>query len=138
MANSVFLDTNGWLALLHSKDVNHAQAVHVWLDLGARGYDIVLTDWVIAETGNGLARTRIRHLIADAVDRIWHSPKVDVVMVDRTLVTKAVDFYRQHTDKSWGLVDCYSSVVMHERGITDAFTSDIHFEQAGFTRLLVR
>jgi uncharacterized protein len=136
MANSVFLDTNGWLALLHSQDINHAQAVDVWLDFGLRGYDIVLTDWIMAETGNGLARTRIRHLVANAIDRIWQSPKVDVLIVDRALIGKAVDLYRQHTDKSWGLVDCCSFVVMRDRGITEAFTSDRHFEQAAFTRLL--
>jgi predicted nucleic acid-binding protein len=136
MPNSVFLDTNGWLALLHSKDVKHEEANEVWLDLGSRGYDVVLTDWVIAETGNGLARTRIRHLFADAVERIWTSPKVEVVMVDRDLVTKAVDHYRRHTDKTWGLVDCASFIVMQERGITEAFTSDHDFEQAGFRCLL--
>ena len=31
---------------------------------------------------------------------------------------------------------CISFVVMNERGITDALTSDHHFEQAGFQILL--
>ncbi|MEX0612775.1 MAG: PIN domain-containing protein [Pirellulales bacterium] len=96
----------------------------------------MLTDWVIAETGNGLARTRIRHLFADAVDRIWTSPKVEVVILDGALVEKAVDYYRRYTDKSWGLLDCASFIVMQERGITEALTNDHDFEQAGFTRLL--
>ncbi len=136
MPNSVFLDTNGWLALLHSKDVNHEQAIEVWSDLGSRGYDVVLTDWIIAETGNGLARTRIRHLFANAVDRIWTGPKVDVVMIERELLTESVSYYRRYSDKAWGLVDCASFIVMQERGITEAFTSDRDFEQAGFKRLL--
>lgn len=136
MANSVFLDTSGWIALLHSKDVNHAVASDVWLKLGLQGYNIVLTDWIVAETGNGLARTQIRHLLADAVDQIGNSPKVSIVVVDHGLIAEAVNMYRQHEDKSWGLVDCCSFVVMRERGITDAFTSDVHFEQAGFNRLL--
>jgi predicted nucleic acid-binding protein len=33
-------------------------------------------------------------------------------------------------------VDCASFIVMQERGITEAFTSDRDFEQAGFKRLL--
>jgi uncharacterized protein len=108
MPNSVFVDTHGWLALLHSKDVIHQRANEVWRDIGLRGCDVVVTDWVIAETGNGLARTRIRHLFADAAERICTSSKVEVVMVDRGLMATAVDFYRRHTDKSWGLVDCAS------------------------------
>lgn len=136
MAISVFLDTNGWLGLLNVKDVNHAQANATWLELGARGCQVVLTDWVIAETGNSLARTRIRDRFADAVDRIWTSPNVDVIIVDGLLLAESVDHYRRHADKSWGLVDCASFLVMRERGITDAFTSDRHFEQAGFHCLL--
>ena len=39
-------------------------------------------------------------------------------------------------DKRWGLVDCASFVVMTGRGVTEAFTNDHHFEQAGFRCLL--
>jgi predicted nucleic acid-binding protein len=136
MPNSVFLDTSGWLALLHSRDINHKRATEVWFGLGERGYEIVLTDWIVAETGNGLSRTRIRHLFSQAVDRLWSSSMVRVVMIDRALMGKAIDQYRRYSDKSWGLVDCASFVVRQERGITEAFTRDQHFEQAGFKRLL--
>jgi hypothetical protein len=136
MPNSVFLDTSGWLALLHSRDINHKRATEVWFGLGERGYEIVLTDWIVAETGNGLSRTRIRHLFSQAVDRLWSSSMVRVVMIDRALMGKAIDQYRRYSDKSWGLVDCASFVVMQERGVTEAFTRDQHFEQAGFKRLL--
>lgn len=39
-------------------------------------------------------------------------------------------------DKDWGLTDCISFAVMTQEGITQALTSDRHFEQAGFTKLL--
>ena len=39
-------------------------------------------------------------------------------------------------DKEWSLTDCTSFVVMQEEGLTDALTTDHHFEQAGFTVLL--
>jgi uncharacterized protein len=39
-------------------------------------------------------------------------------------------------DKTWGLVDCASFVVMSERGVMEAFTTDRHFDQAGFACLL--
>jgi len=32
--NTVFLDTNGWLALLNASDQLHSQADAVWRDLG--------------------------------------------------------------------------------------------------------
>jgi len=39
-------------------------------------------------------------------------------------------------DKDLSLVDCASFVVMQQRRITQALTTDHHFEQAGFVRLL--
>jgi predicted nucleic acid-binding protein len=36
----------------------------------------------------------------------------------------------------WSLVDCASFVVMRQQGIVEALTTDHHFEQAGFVRLL--
>ena len=63
----------------------------------------------------------------------------------RSAVTISRDLARQQahiltTDavliKEWGLTDCISIVVMQERGVVRAFTSDHHFEQAGLIRLM--
>jgi hypothetical protein len=136
MASSVFLDTSGWLALLNATEGMHSQANSVWFDLGARAYRVVLTDWVIAETGNGSSRLRVRSRFVDAVQQLRQSPSVELVIVDEQLLTKSIEYYHRHSDKSWGLVDCSSFIVMRDRGMRDAFTSDRHFEQAGFSCLL--
>jgi predicted nucleic acid-binding protein len=44
MTNSVLLDTNGWLALLNTDDVDHSRAEAVWLTLIRRGARVILTD----------------------------------------------------------------------------------------------
>jgi predicted nucleic acid-binding protein len=136
MSSSVFLDTNGWIALLNATEQLHARAYGIWLDLGQRGYRIVLTDWIIAETGNGVARSRARTIFAEAIARLLQNPLVEVVNVDERLMARALDHFRRYTDKTWGLVDCASFVVMKDRGITEAFTSDHDFEQAGFRCLI--
>jgi len=38
MANNVFLDTNGWLALLNASDKLHLEANRIWHDLGTRQF----------------------------------------------------------------------------------------------------
>jgi predicted nucleic acid-binding protein len=138
MASSVFLDTNGWLALLNSADAMYAQAEIVWRDIVTGGHRIVLTDWVVAETGNGLARSQGKIRLLEALNRIVRNPRGELVVIDEELLRQSLDFFGRHADKSWGLVDCASFLVMQERGITQAFTSDGHFEQAGFTCLLSR
>ena len=59
-----------------------------------------------------------------------------VIPLDRALFQAGLDLYETRLDKDWGLTDCISFVVMQREGIVEAFTSDKHFEQAGFTRLL--
>jgi len=136
MAGNVLLDTNGWIPLLNSSELLHRQATDIWLELGRRGYRITLTDWIIAETGNGLARSSTKSRFAESVKRFFQSGAVDLVMIDHPLIAQALELYRGYADKNWGLVDCASFVVMRQHGITEAFTSDKHFEQAGFRCLL--
>lgn len=40
------------------------------------------------------------------------------------------------SDKTYSLCDAVSFVLMHERGILEALTTDKHFVQEGFIRLL--
>ena len=49
---------------------------------------------------------------------------------------RALLLYSDRPDKFWGLVDCASFIVMSDEGISEAFTTDRHFEQAGFECLL--
>jgi uncharacterized protein len=136
MRNSAFLDTNGWLAILNSVDPQHAEADQIWRNLIRQRANVVLTDWVIAETGNGWARSQRRDRFVDAVRAAIRDPRVELVRVDGELLDRSLEFFAKLSDKSWGLVDCASFLVMRQREITEAFTSDVHFEQAGFKRLL--
>ena len=131
-----FLDASGWIALLNRTESNHAEANRIWRDLGRMRVTSFVTDWVVAETGNGLARTRGRELFAQSVRVFLTSPNIRLVYVDGELLTKALGLYEARPDKGWGLVDCASFVVMREQGIQTALTSDHHFEQAGFRPLL--
>jgi uncharacterized protein len=136
-ANAVFLDTNGWLALLNASDQLHRRADAAWRSLGVRGCSVVLTDWVIAETGNSLARTRARERFAAIARTILSDPNCRVIFVTPGLLRRAVDLYRERADKQWGLVDCASFLVMADEQIDEAFTTDRHFEQAGFKVILL-
>lgn len=58
------------------------------------------------------------------------------IVVRQQLYTRAFQLYRQRLDKEWGLIDCVSFIVMQDRGIIAALTTDEHFQQAGFRALL--
>lgn len=132
----VLLDTNGWLALLNADEPLHPQADERFRQLGRARCELVLTDWIIAETGNSLARSTLRAEFVETVRRFSSNPNFRIIPVSAPLRERALALYAARPDKTWGLVDCASFVVMADEGITEAFTTDKHFEQAGFERLL--
>jgi uncharacterized protein len=134
--NACLLDTSGWIALLNTGDRLHASAAKAWRESARRKGIVVVTDWIIAETGNGLARTQYRGIFVDAVRLLSRSAEFRIVYIDEDLLIRSIDLYQTRPDKSWGLVDCASFVVMTQEGICDAITGDRHFDQAGFRSLL--
>jgi predicted nucleic acid-binding protein len=52
-------------------------------------------------------------------------------------IESAVQLYRARPDKNWSLIDCLSFVVMERRQLTEALTTDGHFEQAGLTAMML-
>ena len=52
-------------------------------------------------------------------------------------IESAVKLYESRPDKSWSLTDCFSFVVMEQRQVTCALSTDHHFQQAGARLVLV-
>jgi uncharacterized protein len=84
-----------------------------------------------------LARTPARERFATVAGKILNDPRCRVIFVTPGLAHRALDLYRDRTDKQWGLVDCASFLVMADEQIAEAFTTDRHFEQAGFKAILL-
>ncbi|MGA1357449.1 MAG: type II toxin-antitoxin system VapC family toxin, partial [Prochlorothrix sp.] len=63
-------------------------------------------------------------------------PNVKVVSIDPPLFQEGLELYKSRTDKTWGLVDCISFIVMTRNKLSQALTADRHFKQAGFQTLL--
>jgi predicted nucleic acid-binding protein len=79
-----------------------------------------------------LSRARSLAFVADLVD----NPHVEIIWVDAGLHQSGLAPLGQRLDKSYSLCDAVSFVLMRERGIADALTTDDHFEQEGFSRVL--
>lgn len=128
----IFVDAAYIIALINERDRYHAQAKN--LARHYRDQPLVISEGVLLEIGNALAG-RFRLKAAQIIEQILASSQIEVVYTSPQLLTSAIDFYKQMADKQWGLVDCISFVVMRERGISEALTTDHHFVQAGFHAL---
>lgn len=136
-AKAVFIDTVGWIALVHRHDNLHQRTTQVYRTLGR--ILRVTTDAVLIETCNAFSKTPLRPLALALMDKIREAKQVgvlEIIHADKKLIEQGWELFKNRMDKEWSLTDCISLVVMENRGITEAITSDHHFEQAGFEKLL--
>ena len=136
MKSTIFVDTSAWLALVNKSDVFHRRAKEVRDELVKNKAKFLLTNLIIVEIANCLSRLPFRSAAIQLIESIEASKEIQVVEIDREIYDEAWKLYCGHEDKEWGLTDCASFVVMGRYGIKEAFCTDHHFEQAGFTILL--
>ncbi len=136
MTADQFLDASYAIAMVNRLDVYHTRALAHAARIRAERQRIIVTQAVLLEIGNSLARFRFRTEAVRLLESLENEPLVTVVPLNEALYAEAFDLFRGRPDKEWGLVDCLSFVVMAKRGITEALTADEHFEQAGFRALL--
>lgn len=133
---NAFLDTSFAIALSAVTDQNHIRAVQLADQLEMNKTRLVTTQAILLEIGNALSRQRYRAAAIQLLESLGSDSNVDVVLLTNELYTDAFTLFKSRADKEWGLVDCISFVVMQNQGITDALTTDEHFNQAGFRALL--
>ncbi|MGH9941833.1 MAG: type II toxin-antitoxin system VapC family toxin [Pyrinomonadaceae bacterium] len=129
----MLLDTSGLFCLHHADDLRHHDAViryrarPRWLTSS-----YVLSEFVALANARRLSREGALVFMRDLLD----NPAIEVVWVDEVIHRQTLDLLQARLDKTYSLCDAVSFVIMRERGITDALTTDHHFEQEGFVRLL--
>jgi predicted nucleic acid-binding protein len=133
----VFLDAAYAIALSVPKDSYHQRAVFLADELEASKTRLVTTRAVMLEIGNALSKQRYRHAAVKLLQSLEADPSVTIVPLSEDLYAQAFHPYRERPDKDWGLTDCISFIAMQGRKITEALTTDEHFQQAGFIALLL-
>ncbi len=136
MAREWFWDTSGFFSLLSSDDPKHERAKELAASGGREQVRFVTTDWIVGETCTLLAARRKAHLIPFFLDHSEKGGSVVTIHLDKDFLRRARDYLRKHLDHEYSFTDCASFVLMDERGITEAVTTDGHFVQAGFVALL--
>lgn len=134
----VFVDTSGWACFFVRTEPFHASAKTFMQQWKADGTRVVTTNYIILElVALFISPLRVpRTQQIKTIETIRTAPWVEIVHIDPTLDNEAWKLLKNRPDKEWSLVDCSSFVLMQQRGIIEAFTTDHHFEQTGFVRLL--
>ncbi|MCI0361213.1 MAG: PIN domain-containing protein [Planctomycetaceae bacterium] len=131
--SGVLVDTSFFAALLSPRDALHQRAV----ELSQQAWDErVTTEFILLELANFLAKSSVRNLLPDLVQRLYDDPATTIVPCTTERFQRGLVLYASRPDKQWSLTDCISFQVMTERGLSEALTYDRHFEQTGFKALM--
>ncbi len=136
MAGEIFWDTGGFFALLNMDDPVHPKARQLVSTTLKERRRNVTSDWVISECCTLLIARRKPHLVGAFLDYTERNTGLTVVPCSPGLMIRTKTFLRQRLDRAFSFVDCMSFVIMAERGILEAASTDRHFAEAGFVPLL--
>jgi predicted nucleic acid-binding protein len=95
-------------------------------------HSYVLAEFVALAHARRLPRMAALTFVSDLVE----NPDIETVWVDEALHHAAMALLMARPDKTYSLCDAVSFVLMRQRHVTEALTTDRHFEQEGFQRLL--
>lgn len=135
----VFVDTSGIIASVSTDDAHHNHAVYLRSELQKRGAQFLTLDSILTEVANTFSRARDRRVAVGAINSIRESAgrgEFRIIHASVDLFDEAWLLYQSRSDKDWSLTDCMCFEFMRKERIKEAFTTDHHFEQAGFVRLL--
>ena len=129
----MLLDTSGLLCLYHQSEPLHHQAVQAYKVTQVRlTHSYVLAEFVALAT----ARRFPRVLVLNYLDALMDNSDIDIVWISEQVHREAFALLLARNDKEYSLCDAVSFVLMRQRNLLQALTTDKHFEQEGFVRLL--
>ena len=129
----MLLDTSGLLCLHNRAEPPHLHARILYQAARIRvTHSYVVAEFVALAQARRLPRMAALTFVSDIVE----NPDIDTVWVDEVLHREAMALLMARPDKTYSLCDAVSFVLMRQRHCTEALTTDRHFEQEGFQRLL--
>ncbi len=129
----MLIDTSGWFCILDERDFRHQKAVSFYDSASQKiTHNYVIAELVALSEARKYSRSKTLEFIADLLE----DAEVEIIWVDEMLTNEALDLLKRRTDKSWSLCDAVSFILMDDNNLTEALTTDHHFEQAGFFQLL--
>nr|WP_293096742.1 nucleic acid-binding protein [Okeania sp. SIO2F4] len=106
----LFLDTVFIQAILNPRNEYYSQARKV-LSRVISANEVWLTEAILMEVGNALSF--LNHAqVAGFIKQCYQTNNIQVVNVTSELFQQGLNLYESRLDKSWGLVDCISFVVI--------------------------
>ena len=136
-SRTVLLDTSFIIAIENLDDPYHQIAKEIDRDLLKENALLLLHWGIVLEVADGYARIGRRSKGNQLLEKFASEDGYQVSPLTTSLFQESLMLFQDRPDKEWGLTDCISFRLMEQKGISEALTADVHFQQAGFKALLL-
>jgi predicted nucleic acid-binding protein len=132
----ILVDSGAWYALADNQERHHGHALSLFSRTMKGEFGRVLTtDYILDETYTLLRMRLGAHSVRAMRDLQAKSSSLQLLRVSDTDFDRALDLMLTHDDRRWSFTDCTSFILMRDLQITNAFTFDHNFAEAGFRTL---
>jgi uncharacterized protein len=129
----MLLDTSGLLALIDAREPQHQKARDEYRRASQRlTHGFVLAELVALGNARGLPSGTVLQFLT----HLLANPRIEVVWADEALASQALAMLTARQGRNYSLCDAVSFIVMRTRNMQDALSTDQHFADEGFQRLL--
>ncbi|MCB1512770.1 MAG: type II toxin-antitoxin system VapC family toxin [Hyphomicrobiaceae bacterium] len=129
----MLLDTSGLLAILDRREPQHELACLLYRQARLR----ITHGFVLAElVALGLVRGFPSSSTIDFLRDLIANPDITVIWPAQDATAQALSYLTGRPEMGYSLCDVVSFLAMNQFGVSEALTTDAHFERAGFRRLL--
>jgi predicted nucleic acid-binding protein len=130
----MLLDTSGLLALLDAREPLHQKACDEYRNASLRlTHGLVLAELVALGNARGVPPDTLLRFVMS----LLANPDISTIWPDESLASQAIALLLARQGRGYSLCDAVSFVLMNARAIDAALTTDEHFEDEGFRRLLI-
>ncbi len=129
----MLLDTSGLLCLHFSSEPLYTQACIEYQKASIRlTHSYIIAEYVALANARRFSRSSVLDFVVDLLSSL----DIETVWVDEPTHRATVELLILRQDKTYSLCDAVSFILMRQREVFEALTTDRHFEQEGFIRLL--
>ena len=130
---TAFVDSAAWIALLVSRDINHAAALRFFRSIPK--VRLLTSNYVLAETFTWLTYHGYRNAALQLNRMIGSSEKLKILSVSwvtRETHEAAWEVYTRYDDQEFSFYDCTSFVICRKEKVDFVFSFDSDFRTMGF------
>lgn len=129
MKEPIFVDTSAWIAITNRRDGYHKEADGIFRGLLRDKRLLLTTNWTAYEALS-VIKAKAGYVHALSLWKKLNTLKVvTIIWISRDMESTGLEMFFRYKDKTWGVVDCVSFVVMEKLGCREAFAFDKHFRE---------